>query len=110
MRKLLYPFCESGKIFHRVAKSESLFDIALRYGTTVHKIILLNRLTSPPIPHTVLYIEKGQNPLYIFKPSDSADKLAAKYNVSADELYKLNETSYFYPFMLIELPEKKNIH
>lgn len=109
MRKLLYPFCESEKIFHRVAKGESLFDIALRYGTTVHKIVLLNRLTSPPIPHMVLYIERGENSLYIFKPSDSVEMLATKFNVSADELYKLNETSYFYPFMLIELPKKKNM-
>ncbi len=107
MRKLLYPFCESEKIFHRVVNSETLFDIALRYGTTVHKIVLLNRLTSPPVPHTVLYVEKGKNSLYLFKPSDTAEKLAVKYNVSADELYKINETSYFYPFMLIEVPKPK---
>lgn len=107
MNKLLYPFETEEKIFHRVAFNETLFDIAAKYGVSVQKIIALNSLARYPAPHTVLYVERENCELYFFKPKDTAEKLAESCGINCDELLRINAASYFYPYMLVQLPRRR---
>jgi len=104
MSKLLSPFAKERKIVHRVCENQTVTSIAILYGTTPKKIISLNNLTEPPEKNALLYIERGSNRLYLVRPSDSLEKIAAKTGVSSEELIRLNGADAFFPYSVIEIP------
>jgi len=83
---------------YTVKKGDSLYQIALKYGTTVDKIKKLNNLTTDFLKNgQILQIpekeeENETTPLniYIVQKGDSLYQIAKKYNTTVDELKKIN--------------------
>ena len=82
---------------YTVQKGDSLYQIAIKYGTTVAELKKTNDLTSNSLsigqvltlPDKELSTEPENN-VYIVKKGDSLYQIAIKYNTSVDELKKIN--------------------
>lgn len=82
---------------YTVKKGDSLYQIALKYGTTVDKIKKLNNLTSNSLSiGQILQIPEKKEETstnintYTVKKGDSLYQIAIKYNTTVDELKKIN--------------------
>lgn len=83
---------------HTVSKGESLYSIANKYGTTVTELKNLNNLTSNTLsigqilklPGTV---EESTINTYTVKSGDTLYSIANKYNITVNEVKKLNNLS-----------------
>ena len=106
MRKLLSPFKKEKTIVHRVSDGESVYRIALRYSVSPKRIIEANGLTCEPRKNALLFVERGENRLYVVRPSDTPERISLKTGVPAAVLLSLNGADSFYPFSLIEVPKK----
>ena len=104
MRKLLSPFKKEEKIVHRVSDGENVYKIALRYSVSPKRIIEANGLEREPCRNELLFVERGENRLYVVRPSDTIERISQKTGASADELIALNGADSFFPFSLIEVP------
>jgi murein DD-endopeptidase MepM/ murein hydrolase activator NlpD len=89
---------EAGVTIHVVQRGETLFRIALRYGTTVDALVALNGIADPTT------IQVGQRLLvpsseptaapmpetHVVQPGETLRSIADLYRVSVDELASLN--------------------
>lgn len=107
MKKLLSPFEKEKKILHRTG-NETIIEIALKYHTSPKRIIRLNNLNSPPENGCILYVERGENALYLMRPTDSIETIAAKFGVKKEKLLELNAIEDFFPYSVIEIPKTKS--
>ena len=78
-----------------VKKGDSLYSIAQKYNTTVDELKKLNGLTSNIINvGQILKLPEKENivdyDLYIVKKGDTLYKIASNYNISVNELKKIN--------------------
>ena len=78
-----------------VKKGDSLYSIAQKYNTTVDELKKLNGLTSNIInAGQILKLPEKENivdyDLYIVKKGDTLYKIANNYNISVNELKKIN--------------------
>ncbi len=78
-----------------VQKGDSLYQIALKFNTTVDNIKKLNNLTSNLLSiGQVLIISKGEKTddsnVYIVQKGDSLYQIALKFNTTVDNIKKLN--------------------
>lgn len=124
MKKLLYQFdqnfdlsenrCEtnaeektenfkSDGIFYRVEENENVETIAIKFNCPPSAIIKDNALLCEVKRGNLLYIERGNFPLYRIKPADDLDFLCRLSQKSLKELLDLNKTLYFYPWQLIKI-------
>lgn len=103
MKKLLSPFEKEKRILHRVG-NETITEIALKYHTSPKRIIKLNNLNSPPEKGSILYVERGENKLYLVRPEDSIETISAKFGIKKEELLKENSPEDFFPYSVIEVP------
>lgn len=81
--------------YYVVKSGDSLWSIANKYGTTVAKLKELNNLTSNSLSvgQTLLVKElptSNDANYYIVKSGDTLYGIAKKYNMSVDEIKKLN--------------------
>ncbi|MBQ2872492.1 MAG: LysM peptidoglycan-binding domain-containing protein [Bacilli bacterium] len=82
-----------------VKKGDSLYQIAIKYNTTVEKLKKLNNITSNSLSiGQVLKIPVGETESieensYTVQKGDSLYQIAIKYNTSVDELKKINNLS-----------------
>ena len=102
MKKLLSPFEKESKIIHR-AGGETLVEIAIKYRTTPKKIIRLNCLDRPPERGALLYVERGENRLYLVRPEDDLQKISG---ADESDLLSLNAPEDFFPYSIIEVPKR----
>ena len=81
-------------ITYTVQSGDTLYKIADRYNTTVSDIMKLNRLTSNllSIGQKIIIPSTNDNVgnVYIVKNGDTLYGIASKYNVSVDDLKKIN--------------------
>lgn len=105
MKKLLSPFEKESKIIHR-AGGETLVEIAIKYCTTPKKIIRLNCLDRPPERGALLYVERGENRLYLVRPEDDLQKISARTGADESDLLSLNDPEDFFPYSIIEVPKR----
>ena len=92
------PYEQKG--YYTVKKGDSLYSIANNYGTTVNEIKILNNLTTnnlsigQKLKLPDINISTPEIPLvgntYIVKSGDTLYSIANKYNLTVDELKKLN--------------------
>ena len=83
---------------YTIQKGDSLYRIALKYGTTVDKIKKLNNLTDDSlkigqilqIPEKEGEKENITSNTYIIQKGDSLYQIAKKYDTTVDELKKIN--------------------
>ena len=80
---------------YTVAKGDSLYSIATKYGTTVNEIKSLNNLTSNILSIGQVLIlpgivDEGSVNTYTVKSGDTLYSIANKYNISVNELKELN--------------------
>lgn len=83
---------------YTVKKGDSLYQIALKYDTTVDKIKKINNLTNNSlsigqilqIPEKEDEIDNTKTNTYTVKKGDSLYQIAIKYNTTVDELKKIN--------------------
>ncbi|MDY4187135.1 MAG: LysM peptidoglycan-binding domain-containing protein [Candidatus Borkfalkiaceae bacterium] len=96
------PDDENG-LFYRVEEGDDLQRIALKFNCPPSIIIKDNSLLSAVKRGNLLYIEKGENPLYRISLSDDLNSLCLLSGKTAAELATLNKINYFYPWQLIRL-------
>jgi len=102
---------------YTVKKGDSLYQIALKYGTTVDKIKKLNNLTTDFLKNgQILQIpekeeENETTPLniYIVQKGDSLYQIALKYGTTVDKIKKLNNltTDFLKNGQILQIPEKE---
>lgn len=83
-------------ITYTVKSGDSLYKIAQQYNTTVNAIKSANNLTSNVLSiGQVLEIptDKGLETTYVVQRGDSLYSIAKKYNMTVDELKRLNNLS-----------------
>jgi len=85
----------SGEETYMVKAGDSLYKIAMKYGTTVEALKNINNLTTDVInPGQVLQIPMGDtNTMYVVKPGDTLWKIAQNYGVNVNELASYNNIS-----------------
>ena len=74
--------------YYTVKKGDTLWDLSIKYNTTVNKIKELNNLSS-----NIIYVgQKLKLPsnIYIVKKGDSLWKIAKEYNTSINKLIEIN--------------------
>ncbi len=83
-----------GSNTYKVVAGDNLYSIATKYNTTVDKIKKLNNLTSNNLSiGQVLIVGSGTSPssnTYKVVNGDTLYSIARKYNISVDELKRLN--------------------
>ncbi len=97
---------------HVVQPGDTLIGLSKRYGVPIYELIDLNQLgeSLDLVPGTVLKIPATQNSafqLYVIKPGDTVDAIAKQFQISRDDLLKLNgldEDTYLYPNQRLIVP------
>jgi LysM repeat protein len=93
---------DEGAIVHVVEMGQTAWAIAVRYGVDLETLLTLNRLPENPVlrPGDRLYIQLGEGqsvpassqPLtHTVQAGESAWSIAARYNLTLDELRALND-------------------
>lgn len=90
---------EDCKIIHRVERGETLKDIAQIYKIPSGIIAGYNEITSGIHTGQRLVIPKIEGKVYRVKPGDTAESIAIKFNITAEELLAQNKAELIYPFM-----------
>ena len=82
---------------YTVKKGDSLYQIAIKYGTTVNELKKINNLSNNILSVGQILIlpakietEKLEYDLYTVQKGDSLYQIAKKYNITTDELKKIN--------------------
>ena len=78
------------KFFYRVKKEDSIFSLCNNFNLCPFKLILDNNLSCEIAEGDLLYIEQFESSVYKVKPFESLDCLSKKFNISIDELRKIN--------------------
>lgn len=99
---------------YKVVAGDNLYSIANKYNTTVDEIKKLNNLTSNNLSiGQVLIIENGatNNNTYKVVNGDTLYSIARKYNISVDELKKLNNltSNNLSIGQILKVPNSNNI-
>ena len=95
-QKLVIPLetVVSDQTYYTVQSGDSLWNIAKRYGVSVDELKKANNLSSNLLTIGQKLIIPGENfnnhQKYVVQSGDSLWKIANKYNVSVDDLIKLN--------------------
>lgn len=95
-QKLVIPLetVASDQTYYTVQSGDSLWNIAKRYGVSVDELKKANNLSSNLLTIGQKLIIPGENfnnhQKYVVQSGDSLWKIANKYNVSVDDLIKLN--------------------
>jgi len=95
---IVAPYNEKteSKNYYRVKSGDTLWSIARNFGVTVNQIKEVNNLIDNTLSiGTLLYIptketEKVEKDVYTVKNGDTLYSIARKYNLTVDELKKLN--------------------
>ena len=96
----IYSYINRSNIYI-VKSGDSLYSIARKYNTTVDEIKRLNNLSSNvlsigqvlKIPSSSESSNTGTTNTYVVKSGDSLYSIARKYNMTVDEIKKLNNLS-----------------
>lgn len=104
----------TGSNTYKVVAGDNLYSIANKYNTTVDELKKLNNLTNNNLSiGQVLIIENGttSNNTYKVVNGDTLYSIARKYNISVDELKKLNNlTSNSLSIgQILKVPNSNNI-
>lgn len=99
---------------YKVEEGETLQDIAKKFNTDVETIQKINGFSLSDTPRANQYIivpeERGVLfDLYVVQPGDNMYEIAKRYNVSEEDLLKLNgidKNEYIYPNQEILVPRK----
>lgn len=94
----------SSLLVYTVVKGDTLSEIAVRYDTTVSKLVIDNNISNPnliyPGQRLVIYKENTTNlgnecgkVLYTIKRGDTLSEIAAKYDTTVNEIATLNNIS-----------------
>ena len=88
------PGEEEVKDYYTVEKGDTLYNISRRFNIPIDEIIRINNLTSNILNiGQILYLtEKGNNDesIYIVQKNDTLYSISKKFNMSVDELKRLN--------------------
>ena len=86
-------------VYYTVRDGNTLFGIAQFFGTTVDKIMMMNRLDDPNnlFPGQTLVIPAGTENatgfVYIVRPGDTLWSIAQRYGTTVDNLLRKNAIS-----------------
>ena len=79
---------------YKVQKGDSLYQIAIKYGTSVDKLKQSNNLTSNLLnigQKLIIPLPEKNYTLYTVKSGDSLYQIAKKYNTTVDNIKSLNQ-------------------
>lgn len=106
-------------IFYFVQRGETLYTIAKRYQTTVHAIVVANRLEDPNAicPGQALIIPRpGEVPqpppggiVHLVRPGETVFRLAAKFGTPAHDILRANQIAhpeFILPGQQLVIPER----
>jgi len=100
-------------IFYTVQKGDSLWSIARRFGVSVSDIKRWNNVDKRIFPGDILLIvlpEKSTESykIYTVKKGDTLIKISKKFNVSVEQLKRVNnlKTTKIYPGLKLKIPER----
>lgn len=95
---LKLPVTNENYLNYSVIKGDSLYSIAKKYNTSVDEIKRINNLTSNSlsigqnlkIPINESNNEESKETIYLVKKGDSLYSIARSYNITVDELKRIN--------------------
>ena len=100
-------------IFYTVQKGDSLWSIARRFGVSVSDIKRWNNVDKKIFPGDILLIVLPKKSMesykiYTVKKGDTLIKISKKFNVSVEQLKRVNnlKTTQIYPGLKLKIPER----
>lgn len=80
------------QITYTVQRGDTLTKIAVKYKTTVAKLVTLNKLTNPNFIYVgqKLVVSGAATIVYVVKKGDTLSKIAAKYQTTVSEIVRKN--------------------
>ena len=100
---------------YKMETGETLDDVAKKFRTDVETLEKINGFSSMqgPTPNQYIIVPEQRDvlfDLYIVQPGDNMYRIAKRYNVSEDNLLKLNginKNDYIYPNQELLVPRKE---
>lgn len=105
MNKFDYALNDLKQGFYIVEEGETLKSISEKFCTTETLIIVDNNLKNEVNKNDYLYI-RSYTCTYVVKVTDSIETLERKFNLTKEEILKLNKVNYIYPFQKLVFNEK----
>lgn len=95
---------------YTVQKGDNLYQIAMKYGTTVDVLLLLNGLEDSGYiyPGQQILIPKDNINVYI-TDDETLDSISKKSGVSIEDLIKQNKSIYVLPEQIIVYKKRENM-
>ena len=82
--------------FHRVCEGETLFDVALKYGTTAHLLAKENGLTGELHAGDMLIVTRKEGRRYIVKEGDTLSSISVINKIPENEILLKNQIDFIY--------------
>ncbi len=93
------------KFFYRVVKGDSIAALSSRFNLPQTVIIKDNNLSREITEGDVVFIRAAAGKTYRVQPFDTLERVAERFNVSAETLAKINGVDYLFYGLTLIIPE-----
>ena len=105
MDKLNYALCEQNEGLYIVEENDTLSSLADKFNTTENLLIIDNCLTKEVEKGDYLYV-KSYDKVISVKIGEDVDSISQKYNITKEEILRINRITYVYPTQKLVINEK----
>ena len=105
MAKIVFLKGDCSKFIVRVYQEEFI-EFCISHGASPTRIAKLNGMNNGDNVGELLLFETFNTFLYEVQPNESFKSICDKFNLTAEELYLVNQTYEFYPWQMVEIPNK----
>ncbi|MBE6138794.1 MAG: LysM peptidoglycan-binding domain-containing protein [Firmicutes bacterium] len=95
---------------YTVEKGDNLYQIALKYGTTVDNLLLINGIEESGYiyPNQQILIPEKDTNVYVTK-DETLDSVASKLGISVEDIIEQNKSIYLLPEQIVIYKKRENM-